>query len=266
MLAQRRLQKEAQAIAKEPPPYIRAKPLETDILHFHYVIEGPRDTPYAGGYYHGILRFPSEYPHKPPEIIMYTPSGRFDCGKALCLSMSSYHPESWNPVWSVATVLVGLQSFMVERTPTVGSIETSTEEKKRLAGESLAWNVKNNKDFRRLFPELVELHERRLAPAGGAGAAAAAAAAAGAAPAAAAAGGGGGGGGGAPAAVAGGGGGGEGGAPGAVVAPGGGGGGGVPAGEVKRGAVPSIVGAGIIIAVALLIAFMQRRRPEMTFA
>jgi ubiquitin-protein ligase len=30
----------------------------------------------------------------------------------LCLSMSDYHPESWNPSWSIETLLVGLQSFM----------------------------------------------------------------------------------------------------------------------------------------------------------
>lgn len=25
----------------------------------------------------------------------------------LCLSMSDYHPESWNPVWSVSCILTG---------------------------------------------------------------------------------------------------------------------------------------------------------------
>ena len=49
-----------QALNKEPPPYIRARPMEDDILKFHYVLEGPPGTPYAGGYYHGILKFPSE--------------------------------------------------------------------------------------------------------------------------------------------------------------------------------------------------------------
>jgi ubiquitin-conjugating enzyme E2 J2 len=141
---------------------LQAKPLESNVLVFHYVVEGPPDTPYAGGFYHGALKFPSEYPHKPPEIMMYTPSGRFEPGKALCLSMSSFHPETWNPVWSVASVLVGLLSFMVENQPTVGSIESSTESKVALARQSLRHNCAN-KDFRKLFPELVELHERQQA-------------------------------------------------------------------------------------------------------
>lgn len=29
---------------------------------------GPPDSPYAGGEYHGVLLFPSEYPFKPPGI------------------------------------------------------------------------------------------------------------------------------------------------------------------------------------------------------
>lgn len=64
MLATKRLQKEALALAKDPPPGIRAKPDEKNILTFHYVIEGSADTPYAGGHYHGTLKFPPEYPLK----------------------------------------------------------------------------------------------------------------------------------------------------------------------------------------------------------
>lgn len=29
---------------------------------------GPPDSPFAGGEYHGVLLFPSEYPFKPPGI------------------------------------------------------------------------------------------------------------------------------------------------------------------------------------------------------
>lgn len=88
MLAHKRLQKELVALTKEPPQYIRARPLEDDILKFHYVLEGAPGTPYEGGFYHGILKFPSEYPLKPPAVMMYTPNGRFATGQRLCLSMS----------------------------------------------------------------------------------------------------------------------------------------------------------------------------------
>ena len=33
----------------------------------------------------------------------------------LCLSISDFHPDTWNPAWSVSTILTGLLSFMVNR-------------------------------------------------------------------------------------------------------------------------------------------------------
>jgi ubiquitin-conjugating enzyme E2 J2 len=146
----------------EPNKLIRAVPLDNDILIFHYVIEGPPDTPYAHGFYHGVLKFPSEYPLKPPTIIMYTPSGRFETGKPICTSFSSFHPETWNPTWSVSSILMGLLSFMAEESDSVGSMRVGNEHRLELASKSLSWNIETNKDFRKMFPELVEVHENRL--------------------------------------------------------------------------------------------------------
>jgi ubiquitin-conjugating enzyme E2 J2 len=47
--------------------------------------------------------------------------------------MSDFHPESWNPLWSVSSILSGLLSFMVEDAHTHGSVET-TETFKRERG------------------------------------------------------------------------------------------------------------------------------------
>lgn len=92
----------------------------------------------------------------------------------MCLSISDYHPDTWNPAWSVSTILTGLLSFMVETTPTSGSIESSEAtviliinykflgchstikyfsllKKKRLAQESKEYNLKD-KLFCELFP------------------------------------------------------------------------------------------------------------------
>ena len=79
----------------------------------HYVVAGPENSPYEGGYYHGKLVFPPQYPFKPPSIYMITPNGRFKCNTRLCLSISDFHPDTWNPAWSVSTILTGLLSFMV---------------------------------------------------------------------------------------------------------------------------------------------------------
>lgn len=101
----------------------------------------------------------------------------------LCLSITDFHPDTWNPAWSVSTILTGLLSFMVEKGPTLGSIETSdytvsakpfsvelllvTSEisdvhvfsvfqKRQLSAQSLAFNLKD-KVFCELFPDVVDV-------------------------------------------------------------------------------------------------------------
>jgi ubiquitin-conjugating enzyme E2 J2 len=158
----RRLTKELAAMKKDPmtSPKITVAPNDANILEMHYVMEGSPGTPYEGGVYHGKLLFPKEYPLKPPSVLMLTPNGRFQPGRRLCLSMSDFHPETWNPMWCVSTILTGLYSFMIESKPTLGSIETTYRKKQQLAASSLEYNVLNDKLFGQLFPEYVERYER----------------------------------------------------------------------------------------------------------
>lgn len=155
-----RLQKEFKAIRSSPVKYIDAMPMEGNFLEWHYVIEGPESTVYAGGYYHGKIVFPVEYPYKPPSIYMLTPNGRFRTNSRLCLSMSDFHPETWNPLWSVSSILAGLLSFMLENQPTVGSIESTFQEKRQFAADSLRWNSKVP-IFRQLFSHLFQLYQKQ---------------------------------------------------------------------------------------------------------
>ena len=68
--------------------------------------------PYEKGYYHGLLIFPTDYPVKPPEIRMLTPSGRFEVNTPLCTQFSSFHPWKWRPSWTIAYILKGLANFI----------------------------------------------------------------------------------------------------------------------------------------------------------
>jgi ubiquitin-conjugating enzyme E2 J2 len=117
-------------------------------------LTGPSDSPYYNGEYHGRIIFPPEYPFKPPSIQMITPNGRFKTNTRICLSMSDFHPEYWNPSWSVASILTGLLSFMLESSSTTGSIVTSDAEKKLLASQSRKWNRESNVRFKEIFPEI----------------------------------------------------------------------------------------------------------------
>jgi len=147
------LRKELRAF--DPPPYIRAAPLETNMQEWRFVLQGPHDSPYEGGMYQGKIKFPDDYPFKPPSIYMLTPNGRFETDRRLCLSISDFHPESWIPTWSVASIINGVLSFMLEDAPTTGSVATSLAEKRRLAGLSVTFN-QGDSTFRQLFPGLVD--------------------------------------------------------------------------------------------------------------
>uniref|UniRef100_A0A8C5L1T9 Ubiquitin-conjugating enzyme E2 J2-like n=1 Tax=Jaculus jaculus TaxID=51337 RepID=A0A8C5L1T9_JACJA len=116
-------------------PYICAEPHPSN---------SPEMTPYEGGCYHGTLIFPREFPFK------------FKCNTSLCLSITDFHPDTWNLGWSPClTILTGLTSFMVEKGPILGTIETSDFTKRQLAAQSLVFNLKD-KVFCELFPEVVE--------------------------------------------------------------------------------------------------------------
>jgi ubiquitin-conjugating enzyme E2 J2 len=138
--AQTRLTREYKSISENPPPYIVAHPSEANILEWHYVITGPEDTPYHGGQYWGTLIFPPNYPFAPPAIRMHTPSGRFQPSTRLCLSISDFHPKSFNPAWEVSTILIGLLSFMTSDEMTTGSVSANPADRRYMAMRSRWWN------------------------------------------------------------------------------------------------------------------------------
>ncbi|KAJ2354190.1 Ubiquitin-conjugating enzyme E2 6 [Coemansia sp. RSA 2673] len=111
---------------------------------------GPPDTPFAGGEYHGKVKFPRDYPFAPPAIQMITPNGRFEVHKDICTSMSNYHPQSWNPGWSVATILTGLLSMMTGDEVMQGGIVTSDQQKREFASKSREFN-RNSVWFKNAF-------------------------------------------------------------------------------------------------------------------
>jgi len=124
------------------------------MLEWHFVLHSlPEDSPYAGGCYHGKMLFPEGYPHAAPSIMMLTLNGRLETGTRLCLSMTDFHPESWNPAWSVESILVGMISFMVDdRDSGIGAVSSTDETRRHLAKESWTSNIKDE-EFCELFPE-----------------------------------------------------------------------------------------------------------------
>lgn len=106
----------------------------------HFTIRGPDSTEFEGGYYHGRILLPAEYPFKPPNIVFLTPSGRFETNTKVCLSFSAYHPELWQPAWGIRLILEALISFLPSKGDgAIGALDWTREERQKLAKKSVEY-------------------------------------------------------------------------------------------------------------------------------
>ena len=65
---------------------IRLSPMRGNLLEFHFSFTGTEGSSYCGGIYHGRILLHPDYPRKAPSISVLTPTGRWECGKDICLS------------------------------------------------------------------------------------------------------------------------------------------------------------------------------------
>lgn len=92
--AVKRIMQEAAELSEPDADFI-AQPLEVrrcemlgvvltgqnDIFEWHCTLRGVPGTEYEGGLYHLRVLLPATYPMSAPDIVLMTPSGRFEPGK-----------------------------------------------------------------------------------------------------------------------------------------------------------------------------------------
>jgi ubiquitin-conjugating enzyme E2 J1 len=136
----KRILQEARELELDPSDQYVAAPLEDNLFEWHFTVRGPDGTAFRGGRYHGRLLMPSEYPFKPPTIMMLTPNGRFETRKRICLSISDFHPEQWQPAWGVRTIMTALIAFFPTASDgAIGGLDYTADERVALSLRSLAW-------------------------------------------------------------------------------------------------------------------------------
>ncbi|KAL4110506.1 hypothetical protein PRIC1_002197 [Phytophthora ramorum] len=151
----KRIQGDVREMMTNPSDQYAAAPLETNMFDWHFTLRGPRDTEFEGGIYHGRIILPSDYPFKPPNIMLLTPNGRFEVKKKICLSISAYHPEEWQPAWGVRLILEALISFMPTKGEgAIGALDFPAEERKRLAKLSVDYKCETCGRVADLLPEV----------------------------------------------------------------------------------------------------------------
>lgn len=118
-----RIASDVQELYRDPAPGICVVQDEQDITKVHALITGPMDTPYEGGFFYFLVRFPTDYPSSCPCVKIMTTSGNtvrfnpnlYKNGK-VCLSiLGTWSGPGWSPVLSLTSVLVSIQSLLNEK-------------------------------------------------------------------------------------------------------------------------------------------------------
>ncbi|XP_074558955.1 uncharacterized protein LOC141814900 [Curcuma longa] len=109
----RRLQKELMALMMSSDAGVSAFPEGENIFSWIGTIEGSKGTPYEGLSYKLSLKFPLDYPFKPPQVKFETPCFHPNidqCGN-ICLDILQ---DMWSSAYDCRTILLSIQSLLEE--------------------------------------------------------------------------------------------------------------------------------------------------------
>ena len=142
---------------------VRIGPWNKNIFMWHFSFLGSPNSVYEGGVYHGRILLPKDYPLSPPRIQMITPNGRFVTGADICLSASSFHPESWTPRWTVLSLVEALRLHMLTTANEIGGKLTSSEHRQKLAKRSRTWKYYGTNSYKKpILPTPLIDHEQMV--------------------------------------------------------------------------------------------------------
>merc|ERR1711972_542826 len=141
----KRIEKETQKLAQEPPPGVDAQPDKDNYRYFHIRMRGPEGTPYEGGTYGLELFLPEGYPMEPPKvrflIKIYHPN--IDKLGRICLGVLK---DKWSPALQIRTVLLSIQALLSAPEPS-DPLDTTvadhfTQNRKEAEERAAEWNAK----------------------------------------------------------------------------------------------------------------------------
>ena len=151
-ICKKRIQKEYDELKLNPLPNIKIAYDTNNLLDWYCMIYDLNEEGYKNGQYIFNIKMSPNYPFDPPEFYFLTPNGRFDIDKKLCFSNSSYHKESWSPLWTIKTIILGFLSFFLEKKSSgVGHLTLSIDEKIIFAEKSQEYNKIKLKKYLDLF-------------------------------------------------------------------------------------------------------------------
>jgi ubiquitin-protein ligase len=155
----KRINGDLRKFKEENPKYFDIYPNPDNILEIYFLLFGREDTPYEGGRYIGKIIHSPDYPRKAPDYYIYTPNGRFELNRKICLTNSGFHNEAWAPAaWNLVTLLEGLSSIWhsdskEDKVGIAHLTKTTPEEMKEFAKKSNDYNKIHLSQYYNKFPK-----------------------------------------------------------------------------------------------------------------
>lgn len=92
---------------------------DSNVHKWHIVLDGPPNSPYAGGSFGIVVNLPPEYPFKPPVVTfatrIYHPNITNDNLGNICLGLLK--AENWKPASKLLNVLESVRNLLIEPQP-----------------------------------------------------------------------------------------------------------------------------------------------------
>ncbi|KAF7852721.1 hypothetical protein EAF04_010914 [Stromatinia cepivora] len=145
-MAARRIAKELKEVTENPIPGISTSLLKEDDLHQWKVeMEGPANTPYAGGLFILNVVLPKDYPFKPPIVNfvtrIYHPNVTYDEKGSICVD--ELKQDKWKPSGKITAILGAIRNLLIQPNPD-DPLENAIAEKLKTDTEGFAKEAREN--------------------------------------------------------------------------------------------------------------------------
>merc|ERR1712216_227211 len=112
----KRIQKELAEISLDPPCNCTAGPKGDNLYEWVSTILGPPESAYDGGVFFLDIKFPTDYPFKPPKVRFRTRIYHCNVNSSgeICLDVLK---DNWSPALTISKVLLSIVSLLTDPNP-----------------------------------------------------------------------------------------------------------------------------------------------------